>query len=73
MCKARDLAIDWVVEEEKKLIQTAENEFGMVLQYPDKAPFKEAVQAAYLNNKDFSGSWDLELLEKINQLGESMA
>lgn len=73
MCKARDLAIDWVVEEEQNLIQKAESEYGMILQYPDKAPFKEAVQEAYLSNKDFSGSWDLELLEKINQLGESIA
>ena len=72
MTEVRNLTIDWAVEEQEKLLDIAENEYGMRFQYPDKEPFKEKVQAAYLNNPAISGTWNLELLEKINALGESM-
>lgn len=72
MCEARDLTIEWAVEEEQKLLKIAKDTYNIRFQYPDKAPFKEKVQAAYLNNKSISGTWDLELLEKINALGASM-
>lgn len=71
--KARDLTIDWVVEEELNLVDIAVEEYGITLQYPDKTPFKEMVQEAYLSNPDFSGDWDMSLLEQINALGEAMA
>ena len=72
MCEARDLTIEWAVEEEQNLLKEAKDTYNIRFQYPDKAPFKEKVQAAYLSNKDISGKWDLELLEKINALGDSM-
>jgi len=72
MTEARDLTIQWAVDEQEKLLDIAKNEYGMRFQYPDKEPFKEKVQAAYLNNPAISGTWDLDLLERINALGESM-
>lgn len=72
MCEARDLTIEWAVEEQEKLLEEAKTTYGIRFQYPDKAPFKEKVQKAYLENKEISGTWNLELLEKINALGESM-
>ena len=72
MCEARDLTIEWAIEEEQNLLKEAKDTYNIRFQYPDKAPFKEKVQAAYLSNKDISGKWDLELLEKINALGDSM-
>ena len=62
----------YVKDYEQELFKVAEDEYGMKLQYPDKEAFKAQVQAYYLDNPDYSGKWDLDLLQKINELGESM-
>ena len=63
---------DFVQEKEAELFDIAENEYGMIIQRPDKTAFKEQVQSFYLNNPEYSGKWDLDLLERINALGESI-
>jgi|GEM_PF-42908 len=42
---------------------------GLTVIIPDKEAFIKAVQAAYLNNKDMSGNWNMNLYKKIKDMG----
>jgi hypothetical protein len=42
----------------------------MTVLVPDKAAFMEYAQKKYLDNKEISGSWDMELFEKVQAVAK---
>lgn len=67
--KARQLCDQLNRDQEAELVEFFKGE-GMTVIVPDKAAFIEQAQKMYLENKEISGSWDMELYEKVQQLAE---
>lgn len=57
------------LEAEKTLVDFCKQQ-GMIVVEPDKAAFMKVVQSAYLDNKDISGKWDMELYRKVQALAK---
>jgi len=67
--KARQLCDQLNRDQEAELVEFFKSE-GMTVIVPDKAAFIEQAQKMYLENKEISGSWDMELYEKVQKLAE---
>ena len=67
--KARQLCDQLNLDQEAELVEFFKNE-GMTVIVPDKAAFIEQAQKMYLENKEISGNWDMELYEKVQKLAE---
>ncbi len=57
------------LEAEKTLVDFCKQQ-GMIVVEPDKAAFMKAVQSAYLENKEISGSWDMNLFRRVQALAK---
>jgi tripartite ATP-independent transporter DctP family solute receptor len=67
--KAREVCDTTNLEAEAELVEFFKGE-GMTVIVPDKQAFIDYAQKMYLDNKDISGSWDMELFEKVQALAE---
>jgi TRAP-type C4-dicarboxylate transport system substrate-binding protein len=67
--KAREVCDKTNLDAEAELVQFFKGE-GMTVITPDKAAFMEYAQKKYLDNKEISGSWDMELFEKVQALAK---
>lgn len=67
--KARETCDDLNLKAEAELVDFFKGE-GMTILTPDKEAFIKFAQEKYLSNKDISGSWDMELFEKVQALAE---
>ncbi|MCM8900195.1 sialic acid TRAP transporter substrate-binding protein SiaP [Caldicoprobacter algeriensis] len=57
------------LDAEKELVEFFKQQ-GLTVIEPDKEAFRNAVQKAYLDNKEISGKWDMELYNKIQELAK---
>ena len=67
--KARQLCDQLNLAQEAELLEFFESE-GMSIIVPDKQAFIEHAQKMYLDNKEISGNWDMELFEKVQSLAK---
>lgn len=67
--KAREVCDTTNLEAEAELVEFFKNE-GMTIITPDKEAFIEHAQKMYLENEEISGSWDMELFDKVQELAE---
>ena len=67
--KAREVCDKTNLDAESELVEFFKGE-GMTIITPDKAAFMEFAQKKYLENKEISGSWDMELFEKVQASAE---
>jgi tripartite ATP-independent transporter DctP family solute receptor len=67
--KARQTCDKLNLDAEAELVDFFKDE-GMTVIVPDKAAFIEYAQKKYLDNKEISGSWDMELFEKVQALAK---
>jgi TRAP-type C4-dicarboxylate transport system substrate-binding protein len=66
---AREVCDSTNLAAEAELVEFFKGE-GMTVIVPDKAAFMERAQKMYLENKEISGSWDMELFEKVQASGK---
>lgn len=66
---AREVCDSTNLAAEAELVEFFKGE-GMTVIVPDKAAFMEHAQKMYLENKEISGSWDMELFEKVQASGK---
>ena len=66
--KARDFNDKNILKDESELVAFFKEQ-GITIVEPDKKSFVDAVQKAYLDNKEISGKWDMELFKKIQVIG----
>ncbi len=66
---AREVCDSTNLAAEAELVEFFKSE-GMTVLVPDKASFIERAQKMYLENKEISGSWDMELFEKVQTLAK---
>jgi len=66
---ARDVCDSTNLKAEAELVEFFKGE-GMTILTPDKAAFTERAKKMYLENTEISGSWDMELFEKVQTLAE---
>ncbi len=66
---AREICDSTNLAAEAELVDFFKGE-GMTILVPDKAAFIERAQKMYLENKEISGSWDMELFEKVQTLAK---
>ncbi len=66
---ARQLCDQLNLDQEAELVEFFKSE-GMTVIVPDKAAFIAQAQKMYLENKDISGAWDMDLYEKVQKLAE---
>jgi tripartite ATP-independent transporter DctP family solute receptor len=67
--KARQVCDELNIAREAELVDFFKAE-GMTIIIPDKAAFIEHAQKMYLENKEISGTWDMELFETVQGLAE---
>ena len=67
--KARQVCDTLNLEREAELVEFMKNE-GLTIIVPDKAAFIEYAQKMYLDNKELSGAWDMQVFEKVQALAE---
>jgi tripartite ATP-independent transporter DctP family solute receptor len=67
--KARQFCDKTNLEAEAELVEFFKGE-GMTIITPDKEAFMKFAQEKYLNNEEISGSWDMELFEKVQALAQ---
>jgi tripartite ATP-independent transporter DctP family solute receptor len=67
--KARQVCDELNIAREAELVDFFKAE-GMTVLIPDKAAFIEHAQKMYLENKEISGTWDMELFETVQGLAE---
>jgi TRAP-type transport system periplasmic protein len=66
---ARQLCDETNLEAEAELVDFFKEQ-GMTIIEPDKEAFMEHAQKMYLENEEISGSWDMELYEKVQALAD---
>lgn len=66
---AKEVCDSTNIDAEAELVEFFKGE-GMTVLTPDKAAFIERAQKMYLENKEISGSWDMELFEKVQSLAK---
>ena len=64
---ARDVCDTANLKAEAELVEFFKSE-GMTVLIPNKAAFIERAQKMYLENTEISGSWDMDLFEKVQAL-----
>ncbi len=67
--KAREVCDKTNLDAEAELVAFFKGE-GMTILTPDKTAFIEHAQKKYLENKEISGSWNMELFEKVQALAK---
>ncbi len=67
--KAREVCDSANLKAEAELVDFFKGQ-GMTIVTPDKAAFIEYAQKMYLENKEISGSWDMELFKKVQASAE---
>ncbi|MDH8677346.1 sialic acid TRAP transporter substrate-binding protein SiaP [Fusibacter bizertensis] len=69
MEEARALCDDLNLSREAELIEFFKEE-GLNVYYADIDAFSEEVLAKYLENKDMTATWDMDLFDKVQELGK---
>jgi tripartite ATP-independent transporter DctP family solute receptor len=59
------------LEQEEELVQFFKDQ-GMTIIEPDKEAFKEHALDMVMNNEEMTSSWDMELFEEVQALGEEL-
>jgi tripartite ATP-independent transporter DctP family solute receptor len=67
--KARQVCDKLNLDAEAELVEFFKKE-GLTIIVPDKKAFMDYAQKMYLDNKEMSGNWDMELFKKIQALAE---
>ncbi len=67
--KARQFCDNANLKAEAELLDFFKSK-GMVIVKPDKDAFMKYAQKMYLENKDISGNWDMELFKKVQALAK---
>lgn len=67
----RELADQLNLEQEEELVQFFEDE-GLTIIEPDKEAFKEHALDMTMDNEEMTSSWDMELFEEVQALGEEL-
>lgn len=67
--KARRKNDELTLKEESELVSFFEDQ-GLIIIEPDIEAFKTYVQKKYLDNEELTASWDMDLYEKIQAVGD---
>ena len=67
--KAREKCDSLNLQAEAELVDFFKEQ-GMTIITPDKQAFIDYAQKMYLDNKDISGNWDMELFEKVQAIAQ---
>lgn len=71
LAAARELVDTSNLEREAELVQFFENE-GMTIIEPDKEAFRTHALDMVMNNEELTSSWNMDLFDRVQALGESV-